>query len=358
MTKATTAGMRTHLDGVTTSLASIWRITRTDGQNFYFTDHDRDIDFDDGDGVATYKSNSGFDRSAISNRTGLSVDNLDVQGLLNAGDVTEIDLRAGRFDYADVRISLVNWKNLTHGTIKVRRGRFGEITISQVGVYRTELRGLTQALSQNIVDVYQPECRADLGDAQCKVPILPNVLGRSAAVSLGEFYRVATAGPTGFQSDYENRVYEVTTAGTTDVAQPVYNTSIDATTADGTAVLTARDAFMRHATIATVTSEFVFTLIVNEPRAINDWFNGGAIEFEEGDNAGVVREIVDWVQSSSTVTVFLRFPFTPVVGQRVRLYRGCDKRAATCTNPFGNILNFRGEPFVPGPDVTIKTESG
>ena len=45
MPKNLTAAMRAHLDEETTRLAAIWRITRKDGAQFFFTDHDRDIVF-------------------------------------------------------------------------------------------------------------------------------------------------------------------------------------------------------------------------------------------------------------------------------------------------------------------------
>jgi hypothetical protein len=32
------------------------------------------------------------------------------------------------------------------------------------------------------------------------------------------------------------------------------------------------------------------------------------------------------------------------------LFPGCDKTRATCVAKFSNILNFRGEPDVPGQD--------
>jgi len=32
------------------------------------------------------------------------------------------------------------------------------------------------------------------------------------------------------------------------------------------------------------------------------------------------------------------------------LEAGCDKQAATCRNKFGNFLNFRGFPHIPGED--------
>lgn len=353
--KQISAGMTTHLGQVTTSLAMLWRITRRDGNNFYFTNHDVNIPFDDGDGLATYKSTSSFNPTAISNSTTLRVDNLDIEGVFNSGDVTETDLRAGRFDSAEVRISHVNWKNLADGFIRQKRGRFGNVVDTPSGIFRTELRSLSQELNQNIIDNYGPECPVDLGDSKCMVPIFPAVLGRSAEVKLGQSFRVDTAGG-GSQSAYENRVYEVTTAGTTAGSQPTYDTTIGVTTTDGTAVLTARDAFMRDATILAVTGPRTFTITVSEARAVNDWFNQGGLTFEEGDNQNVTREIRDWDQGTGQIDLFLPMPFLPVVGQRIRLYPGCDKRLVTCRDRFANVLNFRGYPHVPGPDGTLRVQ--
>ena len=51
MPKILTPAMRAHLDEETTRLAVIWRITRKDGQQFFFTDHDRDIMFEGNNGL-------------------------------------------------------------------------------------------------------------------------------------------------------------------------------------------------------------------------------------------------------------------------------------------------------------------
>jgi hypothetical protein len=48
--------MRAHLDAETTRLAAIWRITRKDGAQFFFTDHDRDIVFSG----EVYRADAGF----------------------------------------------------------------------------------------------------------------------------------------------------------------------------------------------------------------------------------------------------------------------------------------------------------
>lgn len=629
--KTITPALRAHLDGRVTTLATIWRIIRTDGKSFFFTDHDETIVYL-GD---TYSAKTGYNRTSMSNNVGLSVDELDVEGVFDSADITEVDLRAGLFDYAEIRISLVNWADLSQGELKQRRGRIGEVVITQQGVFRTELRGLVQQLSQSIVEMYQAECRVDLGSAKCSIPLLPPVLSRSQVILPGEIYRVPTGDTTtltfselvvngGFERDtvgdnktslvgweiitspvnietsdgglsafegsnffkcgdgatsevqqdifledtfgasitaidagnftadfscqranndvddtarvlvqfldgdlaplsvlydstleeitpvdswvsrsataipvpvgtkvirirflgtrvtgtesnscldavtlsmtesattnsfqevYENRVYTVETGGNTGVTQPVYDTTIgNITTEDGTApigtvdlwagvsgsvnditvdsvsimsgveafdtdlattalnvasnitaftstpnytataasglititaddkssapngfvvlsfatsisrintnmaggldgaTLIAGDCFTRHATISEVIDQHNFELVFSDARAVDDWLNGGALIIESGFNAGIVKEIRGWDATSNTVTLFLPLAFEVFSGTKVRVYPGCDKRIATCQSKFSNVINFRGEPYVPGQD--------
>src|SRR5918995_4872193 len=81
MPKLITPAMRAHLDEETTRLAAIWRITRKDGAQFFFTDHDRDIVF----GGDTYRADAGFARTAIRSDAGFAVDNLDLVGVFADG---------------------------------------------------------------------------------------------------------------------------------------------------------------------------------------------------------------------------------------------------------------------------------
>lgn len=41
-------------------------------------------------------------------------------------------------------------------------------------------------------------------------------------------------------------------------------------------------------------------------------------------------------------------------GDRALLVEGCDGRRATCAERFGNILNFRGEPDLPGSEILLR----
>lgn len=188
--KLASAALNTHLQLEVTSLATCWRITRQDGIRFHFTEHDVDLIVNlDGTGLQTYSASSSYNRSAIKGTEQLSVDTLDITGVLDNDDIKESELRLGLFDFASVEIFLVNHDDLTQGVIKLRKGRLGEITVTPNGFFLAELRGLLQAYQQKIGELYSPECRADLGDERCKIPILPTLVPRSTAFILGDFVR-------------------------------------------------------------------------------------------------------------------------------------------------------------------------
>jgi uncharacterized phage protein (TIGR02218 family) len=42
------------------------------------------------------------------------------------------------------------------------------------------------------------------------------------------------------------------------------------------------------------------------------------------------------------------------LGAAVTLVAGCDRRFSTCAAKFGNALNFRGFPHVPGNDFVLR----
>lgn len=54
------------------------------------------------------------------------------------------------------------------------------------------------------------------------------------------------------------------------------------------------------------------------------------------------------------IVLFEKFPFPVVAGDTFNAIAGCNRTAFQCTQKFGNIVNFRGEPNIPGTDVLIK----
>lgn len=178
--KTISPALESHLNSETTTLATCWKITRTDSVEFFFTDHDEDIVYS-GD---TYIANSGYTRTAIVNNTALSVDNLEVQGIFDSDLISEQDLRAGVFDHAEVEIFLVNFEDLSQGILKLRKGWLGQAVLTEQGVFKTELRGLMEALQHEFIEVYQPECRAQLGDTRCGVDLTDTTFYRTGTVTV------------------------------------------------------------------------------------------------------------------------------------------------------------------------------
>ena len=100
----------------------------------------------------------------------MSVDNLDLDGQTFSSKITEEELLAGLYDYAEIEIFIVNYEDLSQGKLIVKRGRLGEVTLN-AQMFQAEVRGLTQHLSQTIGEVFSPSCRAILGDSRCKVSL-------------------------------------------------------------------------------------------------------------------------------------------------------------------------------------------
>lgn len=94
----------------------------------------------------------------------------------------------------------------------------------------------------------------------------------------------------------------------------------------------------------------VVTLDAVEPVA--GAYGGGSLRWMGGEACGLVQGIV----MSSGAKVTLRgVPVVAVAaGTLVELREGCDRTIATCAGRFGNAVNFRGEPYLPGMDLLTR----
>jgi uncharacterized phage protein (TIGR02218 family) len=162
--KSISSALQAHLGGELTTLAYLVKITRKDAVVKGFTTHDCDIALAE----VTYKAASALTPSAIESRAGLAVDNLEVTGILDSADIAEADIEAGAYDFARVDVFACNWADLSQGTLQLRRGWLGEVTSAGTH-YVAELRGMHDLLQRPVGDYYTPECRFNLGDANCCV---------------------------------------------------------------------------------------------------------------------------------------------------------------------------------------------
>jgi len=105
----------------------------------------------------------------------------------------------------------------------------------------------------------------------------------------------------------------------------------------------------RFARVVAVVGQAV-TVDSAEPSA--DAYGGGLLRWFGGANSGLESAVA----TSDSAVVMLRAEpaFTPAQGDLIELVEGCDKSVATCAARFGNALNFRGEPYLPGIDLLTR----
>lgn len=122
-------------------------------------------------------------------------------------------------------------------------------------------------------------------------------------------------------------------------------------------VAIAGAGFTRPGEVSAVTDRRVFTATVDTPDATEGYYSGGVLIWSSGPNSGVVSEVKLWTLASQRVELFTPPPFDFDEGHEFEIRPGCDKRLATCRNRFDNVINFRGEPFIPGLDFILKVAS-
>lgn len=185
-----------------TTIATCWLINRTDGVVMGFTDCSKDLLFE----TVTYVAATAFTPTAVTTTNDLAVDNLEVTGVLitplaviSSDGITEGDLEAGIYDYAQIQIFQVNYNDLTQGKVILRAGVLGQVTLNR-GQFQAEIRGLTQALQQTIGRLFGPGCDADLGDNRCKVNLTPYtaVQAVTTAVSGNTFIATGLTQPANY----------------------------------------------------------------------------------------------------------------------------------------------------------------
>jgi uncharacterized phage protein (TIGR02218 family) len=152
-----------------TYLALCWRIVRRDGCALGFTTHDRPLQV----AGLLYESAPGMVPSAVVTDDGLDVDVMDVTGALSSASITGEDLLDGRYDNAAVELFMIDWRAPDAGRQLLAAGSIGSVEagLGADSGFTASLRGPTAALARPRIETYSPECRAELGDWRCRVPM-------------------------------------------------------------------------------------------------------------------------------------------------------------------------------------------
>ena len=92
------------------------------------------------------------------------------------------------------------------------------------------------------------------------------------------------------------------------------------------------------------------TLDQHEP--VPNAYGGGTLRWMSGPACGLEQVIMR--SDDRVVTLSDHVPAGAGQGALVMLREGCDKTVATCAERFGNVVNFRGEPYLPGMDLLTR----
>jgi uncharacterized phage protein (TIGR02218 family) len=248
--KSVSVALAAHLAGEVTTLATMWSVLREDGEEFFFTDHDQDIEHNG----ETYLAASGFNPSDVASGSDLQVDNLEVVSFMQSPLITEEDLLAGRWDFARVRIFRVNWADGTMGTLSERYGRLGEVRLER-DQFVAEIRGLTQAYTRSLGRIDAPGCDANLGDTRCKVRLVPPTWEALTAYTVQSGSLDGSVGSIVSPTTANGFIFVCGTAGTSGATEPAWVTIDAAVTVDGTAVWQARPALTVAGTVDSVSAD-------------------------------------------------------------------------------------------------------
>ncbi len=352
--------LNTHYALGTKTLATCWKVTLTNGTVKGFTEHDSDLTVSS----VTYLAAPGYTPSDIQISAALNVDNMEIIGILNSPFITEQELNSGLWDFAHVMQFRVNYNDLSAGIDILCTGHLGEVTAGRIS-FTAELRGLTQAYSRTIGQLYSPGCRADLGDARCGVNLATYTFTDEVDTVSADNMSITSGltnppgyfnfGKITFTSGLNNGLsMEVKTygAGTFNLQLPMPN------------LIVAGDTFSVYAgcnKMLKVNAYAYGHVDTSSGTTINDasrteasgYFTGGVLTWMSGLNTNTSQNV-----SSSSVGSLVLATAPPNAISNSDLYivnpANSSLYSGDCKVKFNNVVNFRGEADLPGLDKVLQ----
>lgn len=180
--------MPTICEGPLTALAFCWRIERGDGAGVALTNHDQAI-VREGE---RYLPAPGVTPAAVTRSLGLDAHSAEVAGALSASALTDSDLALGRWDGARVRLTAIDWSDPEPESVALLAGELGEVSVDGDS-FAAELTGATSRLAAAACPATSPECRAELGDKQCRVDLAGRTVRATVAATQGNGLTLTSA---------------------------------------------------------------------------------------------------------------------------------------------------------------------
>jgi len=174
--RAASAQLQARIAGESTTLARLWRVTRDDGTVLRFTDAVRPVTIQVAPDVSpqVYRSDITFTSSAIFTSSSFAnQQSVTMSIVMDDAGFGEGDLRARLYDGAVSEIMVVDYEFPAYGVVNMFKGIFGTITLSDQKMAQIEVQPADSAVSGATIgnEKYSQTCRANLGDARCKIDI-------------------------------------------------------------------------------------------------------------------------------------------------------------------------------------------
>lgn len=232
----------------------------------------------------------GVDASAKRKQSALQDHDIELRGVISSNKITSSDLRAGRYRDAKITEKLCDWKYPFAGTWGSAVYWIGDVKFNGE-VWECQIAGLSRWLRHRVGNIFTRNCEVTLGDAKCKVALGP--------------FTVPGVGLLGLVDGEKRRIIR---------ANP-----------------------------AQLSGSYV-----------DHWFRHGKVTFTSGANNGLKGDVAAYTQATREIELQLPMPFEIALADTFDIIAGCDKRSSTCISKFNNIINYRGDPFLPGSDKVLR----
>lgn len=275
-----------------------------------FTSNTRDMTLAGHSGI-TFRSAAGLMPSSFEQ----AMDDptvLEMMGLFASNLFERDDVLSGLWQDARLEIFLRSWDStaVNYGELVIFSGFLGEFKDYQL-YFKAEGKGLMSKLSQDVTTVTSRACRVkQFRNSQCGHTSDTVTIGSETYGLFGIVGSVATVAE-------QKRVVIFTDNPVNFIPSPVGDI---------------------------------------QPTG---FFNNGTITCLEGPNIGISREILSYTYEDDRIDIVTKRPFPfafSYFDDQFLVTAGCNRTIEDCKK-YGNAINFRGEPYVPGLTTVSKVPS-
>ena len=257
-------------------------------------------------GALVFKSAAGLMPSSMQEAIGEAT-TLEMMGIYNDALFKREDVLGGKWENARIEIFVACWDNTDLGELVLFSGFLGEFKDMQQ-YFNAEGRGLIGKLSQDVAVVTTRGCRV-------------------------KEFRNTECGHTASTVVIDSVTYDITYTG----------------------VLASGSTSKR---LLFVNTSYWTGQFIPLPIPPVNYFQNGKVVCTSGLNDGLSREISSNSTGGSYMKMALKRPFPFAIGptDEFTITAGCNRTVEDCRK-YSNIINFRGEPYVPNITTVSKVPS-